>query len=233
MQKAFSKFISSGFGDINANNSRHIIGMYRNNYHRHLPENKQARILEIGCGLGRFLEFLAEEGYQNYLGIDISQEAIDYCHEKGINKTELINDLPTYLIACPMYDCIVLNDVIEHLEKDKIIEILEKIGQKLSVGGVLIVKTGNLASLVGARIRFNDFTHTCGFTEYSLTQALKIANFNDIMIYPFRFPRNRLTRALRAIGTAFVHGLWKLIYFFEYTIIPKYVDEIIFAVVKK
>jgi len=40
-----------------------------------LPIDKKARILDIGCGLGSFMIFLKNEGYENVYGIDISDEA--------------------------------------------------------------------------------------------------------------------------------------------------------------
>lgn len=232
-QIIYDKFLSSGFAEINVRNSRHSISLYRHNYKRFLPKDRSAKILDVGCGLGQFLEFLGQEGYENFLGVDISSEAIHFCQEKGIPKVQLISDLKSFLLTSGSFDLIVLNDVIEHLPKVEILPILESLHEKLNAGGCLIVKTGNLASLVGARMRYNDFTHETGFTEYSLTQVLKIARFKDIMILPFVFPKNRLIRVVRWLGQKLIHGLWKLVYFGEFALVPKVVDELFFAVGKK
>lgn len=210
-----------------------MVALYRHNYSKFLPESSEARILDIGCGLGQFLDFLGRVGYTNFLGVDISGEAIDFCKEKGIGKVKLIDDLKEFLAVSGMYDLIVLNDVIEHFSQAKVLSILQKIYEKLNADGTLIVKTGNLASLVGPRIRYGDFTHQLGFTEYSLAQLLKVAKFRDIMVYPFVFPKNRPMRIIRWFAQKILHGFWKLAYFLEFTGVPKYVDELIFSVAKK
>lgn len=44
-----------------------------------LPKN--SKILEIGCNVGRNLEFLRQHGYKRLYGIDVSQTAINYSAE--------------------------------------------------------------------------------------------------------------------------------------------------------
>lgn len=233
MQEAYNKFLSAGFAAFNEKNARYLIKQYQYNYQKFLPENKQARILEVGAGMGRFLQFLGEAGYDNFLGVDISPEAIQYCQEKGIKKVQLINNLDEFLITSGNFDQIYLNDVIEHLPKDETIATLKKIYERLNVGGRLIVKTGNLASLIGPRIRFGDFTHYQGFTEYSLAQVMQVAGFSVFQVYPFRVPRNSLRRIIRAGLQKIVHAWWKGVYFLEFTYPPQIVDEIIFIVAQK
>ncbi|MBU1131758.1 class I SAM-dependent methyltransferase [Patescibacteria group bacterium] len=233
MKQLYKKFLSSGFADLNLGSYEHMILMYRHNYSRLLPSDETAKILDIGCGMGQFLQFLAEDGYENISGVDISPEAVEFCREKGINKVKQIDDLVEFLNTSEVYDLIVLNDVIEHFPKEKGIVILQKIYEKLRIGGKIIIKTGNMSSLAGLRLRYDDFTHYDGFTEYSLTQVLKACNFKNIGIYPFVFPLNRLTRIIRFAVQTVIHLLWKAVYFFEFTAPPKIVDEIIFAVAKK
>jgi hypothetical protein len=51
--------------------------------------------------------------------------------------------------------------------------------------GILIIKTPNLANpITASSSRYNDFTHTVGYTEESLTQVLRVAGFRHIKIYP-------------------------------------------------
>ena len=233
-KELYKKYLSTGFADLNQQNRMHLISLYQENYSSFLPKDKKAQILEVGCGMGFFLEFIAGHGYENYLGVDISPEAIEYCQDRGIKKTKLIKDLEDFLTSSATgYDFIILNDVIEHLEQKEVLPVLTKAYERLNSGGQIIVKTGNLASLVGPRIRFNDFTHFLGFTEYSLKQVLIYSKFRDIVIYPYKFPKNRITRVIRYLGQKVVHAIWKMVYFFEFTEVPKVVDEQMFAIGKK
>jgi 2-polyprenyl-3-methyl-5-hydroxy-6-metoxy-1,4-benzoquinol methylase len=233
MQEVYNKFLSAGFEAFNKNNERYLIKQYSYNYFKFLPANREARVLEIGAGMGRFLQFLGEAGYSNFLGVDISPEAISYCQEKGIKKVQLIGSLSEFLAVSGNFDLIVMNDVIEHLTPEESLNVLKKMYERLNSGGQLIVKTGNLASLIGPRIRYGDFTHQQGFTEYSLAQVVQIAGFSLFKVYAFKVPLNRLRRVLRAVGQKIVHAFWKAIYWLEFTYPPKIVDEIIFIVAQK
>lgn len=233
MSKLYSHFLSTGFIDLNIKSYQHMIKLYEHNYSRFLPENKNAKILDIGCGMGHFLEFLGRMGYDNILGVDLSEEAVRFCEEKGINKVKLITDLKGFLLSSNNYDLIVLNDVIEHFPKQEILDILRMIYERLNVGGRIIVKTGNMASAIGLRMRYVDFTHESGFTEESLAQVLKISEFQNILVLPFVFPKNRIRRVIRWLGQKKLHAWWKLVYFFEFAHWPRIVDELIFVVGEK
>ena len=47
-------------------------GYFRANYSKHLPSNKNVKILEVGCGYGRYMAALSEMGYTNCYGIEAS-----------------------------------------------------------------------------------------------------------------------------------------------------------------
>lgn len=42
------------------------------------------RILEIGCGVGQFANYLFDEGFAEYIGIDFSEEAIRKAKDTNI-----------------------------------------------------------------------------------------------------------------------------------------------------
>lgn len=78
-EQIYDKYITTHFGTIHEKEAGEFETYYKyfkKNYLKHLPESKESKILDIGCGMGHFLYFLEKEGYKNYLGIDISKENI-------------------------------------------------------------------------------------------------------------------------------------------------------------
>jgi ubiquinone/menaquinone biosynthesis C-methylase UbiE len=53
-------------------------------------ENKDSRILDIGCGTGRILKLLAANGFTNLLGLDISSKMLCRCKERLGDRVNLI-----------------------------------------------------------------------------------------------------------------------------------------------
>ena len=49
-----------------------------------MPQDKGAVILDIGCGAGHFLYYLKKEGFENFLGIDISVRSVRNFLRKGL-----------------------------------------------------------------------------------------------------------------------------------------------------
>src|SRR5215472_17802417 len=63
----------------------------------HLPQNRNAHILDVPCGYGRYLKALASHGYTNASGIDISAEQIAFAREKlKLTKVEVADGLTRF-----------------------------------------------------------------------------------------------------------------------------------------
>lgn len=186
--KIYESYVSTGYGDINKRiSTERIVISYTHNYMRHLGDNKQKRILEIGCGMGHFQEFLRRSGFANTIAIDIGPEQIDYCKEHIDGEFILVKDSNKYLASNQQtYDIIVMNDVIEHFTKSETLAILDSIRQAMRPGGRLILRTPNMAAFFAAASRYGDFTHENGFTERSARQVLAASGFYKVRCYPER-----------------------------------------------
>jgi len=51
-----------------------------------LPADHNSLILEIGCGVGSFLEYCRQSGYSAVTGIDISADQIGRCKALGLQN---------------------------------------------------------------------------------------------------------------------------------------------------
>jgi 2-polyprenyl-3-methyl-5-hydroxy-6-metoxy-1,4-benzoquinol methylase len=173
-------------------------------------------ILDLGCGMGHFLNFLEVEGYSNYLGVDISEENIEFCKKNGFNVEK--GNIFDFLKKSPdTYDAIIMNDIIEHLEKIEIVNLLKIIFQKLNNGGRLIIKAPNASNpIMASSSRYCDFTHEVLFTEESLSQVLRISGFTQVSIYPqdlyvfYYNPLNYLAKILNFL----LNGTFRLLFHF-------------------
>lgn len=185
--RLYESYISTHFGASHPSGVDEFPTYYkyfRKNYLLHLPTRRDARILDLGCGMGHFLYFLEREGYHNYLGIDLSSENIQMCREEGytVRKDDIFSFLEK---STEFFDAIVMNDVLEHFEKQEVIRFLDLVYQKLTPNGKLILKVPNAANpLLASSSKYMDLTHELLFTEESLSQALKNASFNSVSIYP-------------------------------------------------
>src|SRR5215831_14166954 len=76
---------------------------------------RRPRILDVGCGTGANLQMLANFGVAE--GVDVSDEALDFCRARGISKVKqgAAEALP-YEDAS--FDLVTGLDVVEHLDDD-------------------------------------------------------------------------------------------------------------------
>lgn len=186
-KRIYTNYIGTQFGDAHPTGAiekeYEVHARYfERNYRPYLPANNDAAIVDIGCGLGHFLNFAKRTGYTDVTGVDASPDIAAFCREKGFTVVE--QDFTEYLLAHPSrFDCVVMNDAIEHLTKEEIIDFLDAVLASLKSGGRFLVKTPNMANgfLAGSG-RYIDFTHEIGFTEVSMREVLSACGFRNIAI---------------------------------------------------
>lgn len=157
---------------------------FNHNILPHLPEDRGAVILDIGCGYGRYLLALKEKDYKKVIGIDVSEEQVNYATKKlGLENVTVADAIDVLNKETKEYDAVLLLDVIEHLEVDYSIQLLSKIYKSLKSGGVLILQAPNAISPLAVH-RHWDITHKRAYTVHSLEQSLMLAGFSQIQHYP-------------------------------------------------
>ena len=117
-------------------------------------------VLDIGCGRGEFLELMREAGVPAR-GIDLNPEAVDLCRDKGLEAQ--VADLFAYLDGLDngALDGIFSAQVVEHLQPDRVPEMIRLAARKLARGGLLAIETPNPACLaIFATHFYLDPTHT-------------------------------------------------------------------------
>lgn len=181
-----------------------------------LPADRSVRILDIGCGWGEFLCYLRDLGYTHLSGMDIGAGQVEVARSKGIDA-EVADDLPLALAERRgMYDLITLNQVIEHFQKERVLENVRAIAGALKPGGRFIVTTPNAAAFSGLVSRYTDFTHELLFTERSLAKVLQAAGFDRVEVRGERIrTKGRPKRMLWLLALWCWHRVLGLIYLIE------------------
>jgi len=106
--------------------------------------SKDAPILDVGTCTGTNLRMLAELGYRRVVGLDLSDEAIRFCAEKGLGVVRRgdVCDLP---FEDASLDLVLATDIIEHVEDDRLA--LREIARVLMPGGRAMITVPAFQSL--------------------------------------------------------------------------------------
>lgn len=177
---------------------------YQKQFGSLLPKDRNARIIDIGCGNGSIVWWLQNIGYVNAEGVDVSAEQIAAAQELGVQNVRQLDADACLFNKDSQFDTIILRDVIEHFEKEKIVDLLEKCCSSLHEQGSIILQVPNAESPFGARVRYGDFTHEVSFTSASLSQVLRSVGFTSVDIYPVEQP-------IRSLRSLFRYTLWKVV----------------------
>ncbi|NQT32165.1 MAG: class I SAM-dependent methyltransferase [Candidatus Omnitrophica bacterium] len=206
---------------------------FERRYGRFLPEDKDAAILDIGCGSGHFLYYLDKAGYRNFQGVDLSKEQVEYCRKNITEKVKLADGMEV-LASGEVYDVIVANDLMEHLPKNDVIPFLEKARAALSEEGVFIARVPNMSNPFSLESRYCDFTHEVGFTEKSLYQVLWVAGFRNIdVLGPAGTPVSSFRNLVRKCIVSVLHSTIKFFYYVQDFTVPRNLDKVLVAAARK
>lgn len=191
--------------------ARQYLLFYKKNFGKYLPAEKNARILEIGFGRGDFLRYLVKNNYTNFLGLEIGPEQYKIVKENITDKVILVEDTFVFLANNKdQFDAIVFVDVLEHIEKDRIIEFLHLVFEALKKDGLAFCRVPNIANPFVILVRYKDFTHTVGFTTLSLESVFKVVNFKNVIVkgesFNFSFP-GLIIQSLRSFFGLFIRAL--------------------------
>ena len=154
---------------------------FRRVFEGHLPEDKEASILEVGCSNGMALATLKELGYSNVLGIELDSELAGIVVEQALpvlNQDALVFVKETN----QKFDFIYMFDVLEHFPINKSQDFLNDVYNCLNDNGKLMMIVPNATSPAGSYFRYIDWTHATSFTPTSISYLLEEAGFKQITI---------------------------------------------------
>lgn len=172
---------------------------------QHFPKDREARVLDLGCGRGALLAVAREAGYRNATGIDRSPEQVETARRfgiEGVREGDLLGELAA--LAPASVDAIVTYDVLEHLTMPELLAVVDGVERALRPGGRWLIHVPNAEGLFGMRIRYGDITHETAFTRHTLAQLLLASGFGQVSCFEDRPVPHGVKSTIRL-------GLWHLI----------------------
>jgi SAM-dependent methyltransferase len=150
----------------------------------HLPQDRKARIVDLACGPGALLHFMEQAGYRNIAGVDVSEEQIAVAARLGISSASCAT-LEEFLAAQDeaSVDAVLAIDILEHLTRPQVMEMLAAVRRVLKPGGRCIAHVPNSDGLFGMRIRYGDFTHELAFSPSSARQVFRVSGFREVRCF--------------------------------------------------
>jgi 2-polyprenyl-3-methyl-5-hydroxy-6-metoxy-1,4-benzoquinol methylase len=97
---------------------------------------RDAQILEVGCSGGPLIRLLKAHGFKKIRGIDIDEEAIKVCKQRGIDEAR-VADAENTGFQDQQFDLIIASDILEHIENEE--KALSEWNRILKSGGKLII----------------------------------------------------------------------------------------------
>jgi len=119
--------------------------MFKNLYQKHRGDLKSAKVLDFGCGWGRFIRFFIKDVHHtNLWGCDPVTDMIKLCKEQNKwARFELTDSTPPLPFKDNSFDLIYSFSVFSHLSEDFHLHILNEISRILKPGGIYITTTRN------------------------------------------------------------------------------------------
>lgn len=137
---------------------------------QYFPRDPGAEILDVGCGTGYNLSWL--EKFGNCRGVDMSEEALMLCRERGLNNV-LHHQAEGLPFSDDEFDLVTAFDVIEHISDDR--AALVEFGRVLRASGRLLIYTPALPQLYNEHDRI--VHHKRRYRKLELEEKVERAGF--------------------------------------------------------
>ena len=144
--------------------------------------NHDARVLDVGTSTGTNLRMLRALGFRRVTGIDCSEEAIAFCHAKGLGPVQL-GDICALPFPDDSFDLVLATDVIEHVDDDA--RALREVLRVLRPGGKALITVPAFSSLWG--LQDDKSFHKRRYTMPTLLSKVGAAGLTPNTYYYFNY----------------------------------------------
>lgn len=161
------------------------------------------RILDVGCGIGRYAVFFAEQGFDVY-GMDISKEAIEiakaWLAKKRLKADLRVGDVEKLPFDDEFFDVVISDGVLDHIPFSKAKKAMMEIKRILAPNGggyITLRSTEDSEFGRGEKVEHNTFVLQEGYENGIIQHYFDLEEIKelfegfkifDIELYEERFP---------------------------------------------
>jgi SAM-dependent methyltransferase len=186
------------------------------NYTPWLPSDRDAAVLDVGCGRGRVLAFLAARGYRHLEGLDRDPDAAAIARARVPGPVTVEDNWDRFLAGRGRaFDLVILKDVIYYVPRDKVVDALAAVRAAIKPGGRVIMEVFNGAAFTGPFIACKDEAILWTPVEQTVTSVLERAGFRNVTVLPHVPPARTLKRRLFNLCGRVWRGVLRAIYIVE------------------
>jgi 2-polyprenyl-3-methyl-5-hydroxy-6-metoxy-1,4-benzoquinol methylase len=177
--------VAAFFADLPATERRRLDLMYGPLLDELRPGSQ---VLDLGCGTGILLGWLATRIALRAVGIDASESKVRAARAADATLDVRLTEASPFLKLNPdTFSGIFCMDVLEHTATlDDCLDLITQSRDSLRADGFFVCKVPNAANLTASQLRYIDLTHERSFTSLSLLQLLEAGGFRDCRILSFR-----------------------------------------------
>gem|GEM_PF-2180047 len=180
-----------------------------------LPQNRESKVLDLGCGDGIISSYLARN-FSTVTGVDHNSAKLETAKTLGllIEQQDVFDFLASTKTS---FDLICAFDLIEHLGKTNVKAFLALCFKRLNSGGRLILQMPNPISPFGFGVFQGDLTHEFTLSPVLAMSLLKEAGFvaHECRETGPPFLGYSLSSTVRFLIWRFLRLTYRLIHFVE------------------
>lgn len=135
-------------------------------------------VLDLGSGTGEICKLASDDRAASIVGVNLSTDEIEFARTQ-VAADFVHQDIAEYLADCrPLsVDRVFALNILEHLDKDTLVQVMEEVFRVLRDGGQFVVMVPNATSPFGGMTRYWDITHYNAFTPSSMRQVANLVGF--------------------------------------------------------
>lgn len=142
------------------------IGRYALVFAHICTQSRKPAVLDVGCGPGRLLEMVSRLDYDSYVGLDVSEEAVQRARSLGYARSSFHTGFAEEFATDQRFGVIVFNEVLYYVKRPT--EVLTRYCQLLRDDGLLVV---SMFDCLPARSVWRELKR-----KFETTQATRVTN---------------------------------------------------------